>query len=60
MQIASLSARRHDSWGLGLNYKHRPARHWAWFANLRFSGDLGLWVQLPGLHSARAGQVVLL
>ncbi|WP_350295340.1 hypothetical protein [Limnohabitans sp. Rim8] len=43
-----------------MNYKHRPARHWAWFANLRFSGDLGLWVQLPGLQSASAGQVVLL
>jgi hypothetical protein len=49
-----------DSWGLGLNYKHRLARHWAWFASLSFSGDVGPLAQLPGLHSARAGQVGLL
>lgn len=49
-----------DSWGLGLNYKHKLARHWAWFASLSFSGDVGPLGQLPGTHSGRAGQVGLL
>jgi hypothetical protein len=49
-----------DSWGMGLNYKHRITRHWAWFASLSFSGDAGPLAQLPGLHLARAGQVGLL
>jgi hypothetical protein len=49
-----------DSWGLGLSYKHRLARHWAWFGSLSFSGDLGPLAQLPGRHSGRSGQVGLL
>ncbi len=49
-----------DSWGLGLNYKHRLARHWAWFGSLSFSGDLGPLAQLPGNHAGRSGQVGLL
>jgi hypothetical protein len=52
-QIAQFRAHRHDSWGLGLNYKHRLARHWACFASLSFSGDVGPLAQLPSLHSAR-------
>jgi len=59
-QIAQFRAHRHDDWGLGLNHKHRLARHWAWFASLSFSGDVGPLAQLPGKHNARAGQVGLL
>jgi hypothetical protein len=49
-----------DSWGLGLNYKHRIVRHWAWFTSLSLSGDAGPLAQLLGMHIARAGQVGLL
>jgi len=45
---------------MGLNYKHRTTRHWAWFASLSLSGDAGPLAQLPGLHLVRAGQVGLL
>jgi len=55
-QIAQFRAHRHDDWGLGLNHKHRLARHWAWFASLSFSGDVGPLAQLLGLHSARGEQ----
>lgn len=49
-----------DSWGAGLSYKHRLARHWAWFGSLSFSGDMGPLAELPGNHSNRSGQVGLL
>jgi len=50
-QIAQFRAHRHDDWGLGLNHKHRLARHSAWFASLSFSGDVGPLAQLPSLPS---------
>jgi len=49
-----------DSWGLGLSYKHRLARHWAWFGGLSFSGDMGPLAELPGTHKGRSGQIGLL
>jgi hypothetical protein len=49
-----------DSWGLGLSYKHRLNRHWAWFGSLSFTGDIGPLAQLPGNHAGRSGQVGLL
>jgi len=49
-----------DSWGLGLGYKHRLARHWAWFGSLSFSGDRGPMAELPGNHKGRSGQIGLL
>lgn len=49
-----------DSWGAGLSYKHRLARHWAWFGSLSFSGDMGPLAELPGNHSSRSGQIGLL
>jgi hypothetical protein len=48
------------SWGAGLSYKHRLARHWAWFGSLSFSGDMGPLAQLQGNHSGRSGQIGLL
>lgn len=49
-----------DSWGAGLSYKHRLARHWAWFGSLSFSGDMGPLAELPGNHKGRSGQIGLL
>ncbi len=49
-----------DSWGAGLSYKHRLARHWAWFGSLSFTGDIGPLAQLPGNHKGRSGQIGLL
>ena len=49
-----------DSWGLGLSYKHRLAKHWAWFGSLSFSGDMGPLAQLLGTHAGRSGQIGLL
>ena len=49
-----------DSWGLGLNYKHRLSRHWAWFGSLGFSGDIGPLADLPGTHRSRDGQIGVL
>jgi hypothetical protein len=49
-----------DSWGLGLSYKHRLDRHWAWFGSLSFSGDMGALAELPGNHKGRSGQIGLL
>jgi len=48
------------SWGAGLSYKHRLARHWAWFGSLSFSGDMGPLTQLLGTHAGRSGQIGLL
>ena len=49
-----------NSWGLGLSYKHRLDRHWAWFGSLSFSGDIGPLAELPGNHKGRSGQIGLL
>ncbi len=49
-----------DNWGLGLSYKHRLARHWAWFGSLSLTGDVGPLAQLLGAHAGRSGQIGLL
>ena len=49
-----------DSWGASLSYKHRLARHWAWFGSLSFTGDMGPLAQLSGTHTSRSGQIGLL
>ena len=49
-----------DSWGWGLNYKHRFERHWAWFASLSYASDVGPLGRLLGTHSVGAGQAGLL
>lgn len=49
-----------NSWGWGLNYKHRFDRHWAWFASMSYASDVGPLGRLLGTHSVGAGQAGLL